>query len=77
MGDIANSSVDFHPKKRGSAGGMEVNHAGDFGVTLDELKGLMELRGPEALQKIQETYQDTESLCRRLKTSPANGESCW
>uniref|UniRef100_A0A668AEW6 Calcium-transporting ATPase n=1 Tax=Myripristis murdjan TaxID=586833 RepID=A0A668AEW6_9TELE len=75
MGDIANSSVDFHPKKRGSAGGMEVNHAGDFGVTLDELKALMELRGPEALQKIQETYQDTESLCRRLKTSPANGLS--
>ncbi|XP_056468260.1 plasma membrane calcium-transporting ATPase 3a [Gadus chalcogrammus] len=35
----------------------------------------MELRGPEALQKIQEMYTDTESLCRRLKTSPTDGLS--
>ncbi|XP_071782292.2 plasma membrane calcium-transporting ATPase 3 isoform X2 [Centroberyx gerrardi] len=76
MGDLANSSVDFHPKKKsGSAAGMEVNHAGDFGATLEELRDLMELRGPEALQKIQETYTDTESLCHRLKTSPTDGLS--
>ncbi|XP_056155670.1 plasma membrane calcium-transporting ATPase 3a [Lampris incognitus] len=76
MGDFANSSVDFHPKKRaGSAGGMEANHAGDFGVTVEELRTLMELRGTEALQKIQETYTDIESLCHRLKTSPADGLS--
>uniref|UniRef100_A0A8C1UXS6 Calcium-transporting ATPase n=1 Tax=Cyprinus carpio TaxID=7962 RepID=A0A8C1UXS6_CYPCA len=48
---------------------------GDFGVTVEELSSLMELRGPEALQKIQENYTDTETLCHRLKTSPADGLS--
>uniref|UniRef100_A0A8C1V0M7 Calcium-transporting ATPase n=1 Tax=Cyprinus carpio TaxID=7962 RepID=A0A8C1V0M7_CYPCA len=47
----------------------------DFGVTVEELSSLMELRGPEALQKIQENYTDTETLCHRLKTSPADGLS--
>lgn len=75
MGDLANSSVEFHPKKQqGSVGGMEINHAGDFGATLEDLRTLMELRGAEAIQKIQENYTDTESLCQRLKTSPADGE---
>ncbi|XP_059916472.1 LOW QUALITY PROTEIN: plasma membrane calcium-transporting ATPase 3-like, partial [Gadus macrocephalus] len=55
--------------------GVEVNHAGDFGATLEDLRDLMELRGPEALQKIQEMYTDTESLCHRLKTSPTDGLS--
>ncbi|XP_055748395.1 plasma membrane calcium-transporting ATPase 3-like isoform X4 [Salvelinus fontinalis] len=75
MGDLANSSVEFKPKKQGSGGGMEVNHAGDFGATLEDLRDLMELRGAEAIQKIQENYMDTEGLCQRLKTSPANGLS--
>ncbi|XP_071228194.1 plasma membrane calcium-transporting ATPase 3-like isoform X4 [Salvelinus alpinus] len=75
MGDLANSSVEFKPKKQGSGGGMEVNHAGDFGATLEDLRDLMELRGAEAIQKIQENYTDTEGLCQRLKTSPANGLS--
>ncbi|XP_046896978.1 plasma membrane calcium-transporting ATPase 3a isoform X1 [Hypomesus transpacificus] len=76
MGDLANSSVEFHPKKQqGSVGGMEINHAGDFGATLEDLRTLMELRGAEAIQKIQENYTDTESLCQRLKTSPADGLS--
>uniref|UniRef100_A0A673ZSF0 Calcium-transporting ATPase n=1 Tax=Salmo trutta TaxID=8032 RepID=A0A673ZSF0_SALTR len=75
MGDLANSSVEFKPKKRGSGGGTEVNHAGDFGATLEDLRDLMELRGAEAIQKIQENYTDTEGLCQRLKTSPADGLS--
>nr|XP_029520470.1 plasma membrane calcium-transporting ATPase 3-like isoform X3 [Oncorhynchus nerka] len=54
---------------------MEVNHAGDFGATLEDLRDLMELRGAEAIQKIQENYTDTEGLCQRLKTSPADGLS--
>lgn len=33
----------------------------------------MELRGAEALQKVQETYTDVSGLCRRLKTSPTEG----
>uniref|UniRef100_A0AAY4DTG6 Calcium-transporting ATPase n=1 Tax=Denticeps clupeoides TaxID=299321 RepID=A0AAY4DTG6_9TELE len=80
MGDLANSSVEFYPKKKrssgaGGRGGGEENHAGDFGATLDELRALMELRGAEALQKIEESYNDTEGLCQRLKTSPINGLS--
>ncbi|XP_043103773.1 plasma membrane calcium-transporting ATPase 3a isoform X4 [Puntigrus tetrazona] len=72
MGDLGNSTVDFHPKKPGMDKG---SHEGDFGVTIDDLCSLMELRGPEALQKIQENYTDTETLCHRLKTSPADGLS--
>lgn len=71
MGDLGNSTVDFHPTKPGMDRG---GHEGDFGTTVDELCSLMELRGAEALQKIQETYTDTEGLCHRLKTSPTDGE---
>nr|XP_056706902.1 plasma membrane calcium-transporting ATPase 3 isoform X4 [Euleptes europaea] len=71
MGDMANSSVDFYPKNQR----QELNHAGGFGCTLSELRSLMELRGPEALQKVQETYTDVHGLCRRLKTSPTEGLS--
>uniref|UniRef100_A0A8C1EDH8 Calcium-transporting ATPase n=1 Tax=Cyprinus carpio carpio TaxID=630221 RepID=A0A8C1EDH8_CYPCA len=72
MGDLGNSTVDFHPKKPGMD---KEGHEGDFGVTVEELCSLMELRGAEALQKIQENYTDTETLCHRLKTSPADGLS--
>ncbi|XP_026532182.1 plasma membrane calcium-transporting ATPase 3 isoform X2 [Notechis scutatus] len=71
MGDMANSSVDFYPKNQR----QEMNHAGGFGCTLSELRSLMELRGAEALQKVQETYTDVNGLCRRLKTSPTEGLS--
>ncbi|XP_070791276.1 plasma membrane calcium-transporting ATPase 3 isoform X19 [Pituophis catenifer annectens] len=70
MGDMANSSVDFYPKNQR----REMNHAGGFGCTLSELRSLMELRGAEALQKVQETYTDVNGLCRRLKTSPTEGD---
>ncbi|XP_051950146.1 plasma membrane calcium-transporting ATPase 3-like isoform X2 [Xyrauchen texanus] len=72
MGDLGNSTVEFHPKKPGVDKG---SYEGDFGVSLDELCSLMEVRGAEALQKIQESYADTEGLCHRLKTSPADGLS--
>uniref|UniRef100_A0A8C2A9L2 Calcium-transporting ATPase n=1 Tax=Cyprinus carpio TaxID=7962 RepID=A0A8C2A9L2_CYPCA len=70
MGEMANSAVEFYPKQGG--GGAETNHAGDFGVTLEELRSLMELRGPEALQKIQDSFGDAEGLCQRLKSSTNN-----
>ncbi|XP_059383643.1 plasma membrane calcium-transporting ATPase 3b isoform X2 [Carassius carassius] len=73
MGEMANSAVEFYPKQGG--GGAEANHAGDFGVTLEELRSLMELRGPEALQKIQESFGDAEGLCQRLKSSTSDGLS--
>uniref|UniRef100_A0A2K6G1P3 Calcium-transporting ATPase n=1 Tax=Propithecus coquereli TaxID=379532 RepID=A0A2K6G1P3_PROCO len=70
MGDMANSSIEFHPKPQQQ---REAPHAGGFGCTLAELRSLMELRGAEALQKIQEAYGDVDGLCRRLKTSPTEG----
>uniref|UniRef100_A0A8C1YIC0 Calcium-transporting ATPase n=1 Tax=Cyprinus carpio TaxID=7962 RepID=A0A8C1YIC0_CYPCA len=73
MGEMANSAVEFYPKRGG--GGAETNHAGDFGVTLEELRSLMELRGPEALQKIQDSFGDAEGLCQRLKSSTSDGLS--
>lgn len=72
MGDVANSSIEFHPKPQQQ---REAPHAGGFGCTLAELRSLMELRGAEALQKVQETYGDVGGLCRRLKTSPTEGKS--
>ncbi|XP_012890769.1 PREDICTED: plasma membrane calcium-transporting ATPase 3 [Dipodomys ordii] len=69
MGDMANSSIEFHPKPQQ----RDAPHAGGFGCTLAELRALMELRGAEALQKIQEAYGDVSGLCRRLKTSPTEG----
>ncbi|XP_063792394.1 plasma membrane calcium-transporting ATPase 3 isoform X4 [Pseudophryne corroboree] len=70
MGDL-NSSVDFYPKNQR----REQNHGGGFGCTLQELRSLMELRGAEAIQKIQDSYGDVHGLCRRLKTSPTEGLS--
>ncbi|XP_032893152.1 plasma membrane calcium-transporting ATPase 2-like [Amblyraja radiata] len=69
MGDMTNSAVDFYPKNQRS----ESNHAGEFGCSLNELRSLMELRGPEGVQKIQDTYGDMNGFCRRLKTSPTEG----
>uniref|UniRef100_A0A8C1AAN5 Calcium-transporting ATPase n=2 Tax=Cyprinus carpio TaxID=7962 RepID=A0A8C1AAN5_CYPCA len=53
----------------------EPNHDGEFGCSLKELRSLMELRGAEALHKIQESYGDVNGLCSRLKTSPVDGLS--
>uniref|UniRef100_A0A8C8VIJ5 Calcium-transporting ATPase n=1 Tax=Pelusios castaneus TaxID=367368 RepID=A0A8C8VIJ5_9SAUR len=69
MGDLANSVVGFYPKSQR----QEPNHAGGLGCTLPELRALMELRGAEALRKIQDSYTDVSGLCRRLKTSPTEG----
>ncbi|TKS76933.1 Plasma membrane calcium-transporting ATPase 3 [Collichthys lucidus] len=80
MGEMANSAVEFYPKgTRGSGGGggrPDGSHAGgDFGVTVMELRELMELRGTDALQKIQDSYGDTEGLCQRLQSSTTEGLS--
>ncbi len=80
MGEMANSAVEFYPKgTRGGGGGgggrADGSHAGgDFRVTVKELRELMELRGNEALQKIQDSYGDTEGLCQRLQSSTTDGE---
>ncbi|XP_066515501.1 plasma membrane calcium-transporting ATPase 3a isoform X2 [Hoplias malabaricus] len=74
MGDMSNSTVESHHNKPVQPMDGKGCKA-DFGVTLDELKALMEFRGPEALQKIQECYSHTEGLCHRLRTSPTDGIS--
>lgn len=78
MGEMANSAVEFYPKgtRAGSRGGRADGGqaGGDFQVTVKELRELMELRGADALQKIQDSYGDTEGLCQRLQSSPTDGE---
>ncbi|RMC03476.1 hypothetical protein DUI87_20675 [Hirundo rustica rustica] len=71
MGDMANNSVAYSSVKNAV---KEANH-GDFGVTLAELRSLMELRAADALHKIQECYGDVHGICTRLKTSPNEGLS--
>uniref|UniRef100_A0A8C9Z8S2 Calcium-transporting ATPase n=1 Tax=Sander lucioperca TaxID=283035 RepID=A0A8C9Z8S2_SANLU len=51
----------------------EDNHAAGFGCSVMELRSLMELRGTEAVVKLQEDYTGVEGLCKRLKTSPTEG----
>ncbi|TNM86596.1 hypothetical protein fugu_006826, partial [Takifugu bimaculatus] len=79
MGEMANSAVEFYPKgtRSGSRGGRADGGqaGGDFQVTVTELRELMELRGADALQKIQDSYGDTEGLCQRLLSSPTDGLS--
>uniref|UniRef100_A0A3B3ZPZ8 Calcium-transporting ATPase n=1 Tax=Periophthalmus magnuspinnatus TaxID=409849 RepID=A0A3B3ZPZ8_9GOBI len=67
MGDMSNS--DFYAKNQRNEGG----HAAGFGCSLMELRTLMELRGSEAVVKIQDDYSGVEGLCKRLKTSPTEG----
>nr|XP_057911646.1 plasma membrane calcium-transporting ATPase 1-like isoform X2 [Doryrhamphus excisus] len=68
---MANNTAD-HPAGNSVADG---NHDGDFGVTLMDLRGLMELRSGEAVNKIRDSYGDVQGICRRLKTSPIEGLS--
>ncbi|XP_029292014.1 plasma membrane calcium-transporting ATPase 3b isoform X2 [Cottoperca gobio] len=79
MGEMANSAVEFYPKgTRGAGSGGKADGSqagGDFGATVMELTELMELRGTDALQKIQENYGDTEGLCQRLQSSTTEGLS--
>lgn len=82
MGEMANSAVEFYPKGTRSGGGgggrADGSHAGgDFGATVKDLRELMELRGADALQKIQDSYGDTQGLCQRLQSSTTDGEQAW
>ncbi|ELK02553.1 Plasma membrane calcium-transporting ATPase 1 [Pteropus alecto] len=69
---MANNSVSYSGVKNSL---KEANHDGDFGITLAELRALMELRSTDALRKIQESYGDVYGICTRLKTSPNEGLS--
>ncbi|XP_034722942.1 plasma membrane calcium-transporting ATPase 2-like [Etheostoma cragini] len=49
------------------------NHQMHFSCSLQELRSLMELRGEEAVTRINEKYGDVNALCARLRTSPVKG----
>ncbi|XP_071059309.1 plasma membrane calcium-transporting ATPase 3-like isoform X4 [Pseudochaenichthys georgianus] len=68
---MANNTTE-HPPGNSVAEG---NHDGDFGVTVMDLRELMELRSAEGVSKIQDTHGDVQGLCRRLKTSAIEGLS--
>lgn len=69
---MANNSL------RGSKHGRhgEANHEADLSCSLQDLRSLMELRGAEAVTRIQERYGDVGGLCARLRTSPVEGKQC-
>jgi len=49
--------------------------ATNFGITLHELRELMDHKGPEAIEKIKSQYTNVEGLCELLHTSPNQGLS--
>ena len=51
----------------------EEERAAGYGVSVKELKNLMEARGRESYDKIQAEYGGVLELCKRLKTSPTQG----
>ncbi|KAM4676142.1 plasma membrane calcium-transporting ATPase 1 isoform 1-T2 [Discoglossus pictus] len=69
---MANNSVAYSGVKNSI---NEANHGGEFGITVEELRDLMELRSTDALQKIQDCYGDVFGICSRLKTYPHEGLS--
>ncbi|KAJ8384188.1 hypothetical protein AAFF_G00208060 [Aldrovandia affinis] len=66
---VETMSSDFYSKSRS----MEMVQGAELGCSLQELRSLMELRGTEAVLRIQQDYGSTEGLCRRLKTSTTKG----
>uniref|UniRef100_A0A3B3TW66 ATPase plasma membrane Ca2+ transporting 4 n=1 Tax=Poecilia latipinna TaxID=48699 RepID=A0A3B3TW66_9TELE len=68
---MANNTADHPPGNSVAEGG----HDGDFGISMQELMGLMELRSAEAVGKIQDGHGDVQNICRKLKTSPIEGLS--
>lgn len=70
---MANNTADHPPGNSVT----EVDHDGDFGITTEQLRELMELRSGEAVSKIAECYGDVQGICRRLKTSPIEGKKQW
>jgi len=49
--------------------------ATSYGITLQELRELMDHKGPEAIERIKSQYTNVEGLCELLHTSPNQGLS--
>ncbi|KAH8022523.1 hypothetical protein HPB51_025086 [Rhipicephalus microplus] len=60
-----------------TGGGMATveGRPAQYGVTVQQLRELMETRGHEAIQRIQDEYGGIQELCRKLYTSPTDGLS--
>ncbi|KAH7947025.1 hypothetical protein HPB52_007422 [Rhipicephalus sanguineus] len=60
-----------------AGGGMATveGRPAQYGVTVQQLRELMETRGHEAIQRIQDEYGGIQDLCRKLYTSPTDGLS--
>ena len=69
-GKMANNAAE-HPPGNSVA---DPSQEGDFGITTMDLRNLMELRSAEAVTSIRDSYGDVQGICRRLKTSPIEGE---
>lgn len=65
------ASNSFRGSKRGR--NAEANHEPEFSCSVQELCLLMELRGADAITRIQDCYGDVNGLCNRLRTSPVEG----
>ena len=48
-----------------------------YGVSLKQLRELMEARGHEAIEKIRDEYGGTLEICKKLYTSPTDGKNCF
>ncbi|KAH9583415.1 ATPase, Ca transporting, plasma membrane [Schistosoma haematobium] len=51
------------------------NNSTEFGCSVHELQGLMQLRGAEAVEVVNKRFGGASGLCKRLKTSPTQGLS--
>ena len=47
--------------------------ATSYGITLQELRELMDHKGPEAIERIKTQFTNVEGLCELLHTSPNQG----
>ncbi|KAF4796739.1 hypothetical protein TURU_081686 [Turdus rufiventris] len=67
---MTNNVADHHPGNSVAEG----NHEGDFGCSMVELRNLMELRSAEAVARLNDSYGGVHNVCKRLKTSPVEGQ---
>ena len=61
MNNMAEDQIDGHPA--------------EYGLALEELRDLMELRKSEAYETIQTKYNGVLEMCKKLYTSSNEGEN--
>jgi len=61
--------------KQTMVGNERSGSATNYGITLQELRELMDHKGPEAIERIKTQFTNVEGLCELLHTSPTQGLS--